>query len=83
MTVKSIILQLEEEQYITAKYKEKLLLGSAVAIYGERRNEFGLLETMTNPLLIEMYRRSSMQSCARILLVDASVVANLMSSTSC
>ncbi len=49
--VKSIILRLEEEQYITAKYKEELLLNSAVAIYGERRNELGLLDTMEEPTL--------------------------------
>lgn len=47
--VKTIILRLEEEAYITAKEKEELLLDSAAAIYDERRKELGLHATMEEP----------------------------------
>jgi Zn-dependent peptidase ImmA (M78 family) len=47
--VKTIILRLEEEAYITAKKKEEFLLDSAVAIYDERRKELGLHATMEEP----------------------------------
>lgn len=46
---KTIILRLEEEEYITAKEKEEFLLDSAVAIYDERRKELGLHVTMEEP----------------------------------
>ena len=47
--VKTIVLRLEEESYISAKDKDRLLLDPA--IYDERRGELGLARTMEEPTL--------------------------------
>jgi len=45
--VRTIVLRLEEESYISAKDKDRLLLDPA--IYAKRRGEFGLAGTMEEP----------------------------------
>jgi hypothetical protein len=60
---KTIILRLEEEEYITAKEKEEFLLDSAAAIYDERREELGLHATMEEPT----YDRNASSSFYAIL----------------